>query len=150
MADAEVRLRQPESADIDIFFQQQDPEATARANVVALSRTRFTAHWCDKILGDDTVNTRTVCADGQVAGYVVAWWQDGRRCVGYWFGRAFWGRGVGTRALDQFLALERTRPLFADTDISNTASQRLLERCGFHLVETHRNRSAHYVVLKLD
>src|SRR4051812_23432521 len=39
-----------------------------------------------------------VTVDGRPAGNIVAWWQDGQRYVGYWFGREFWGRGVGTRA----------------------------------------------------
>jgi RimJ/RimL family protein N-acetyltransferase len=80
----------------------------------------------------------------------VAWWKDDRRCVGYWLGRDFWGRGLGTQALAPFLALETTRPLFADTDISNYASQRLLQRCGFRLIETHATSTVEYVVSVLE
>ncbi|WP_308250938.1 GNAT family N-acetyltransferase [Nonomuraea rhizosphaerae] len=50
-----------------------------------------------------------------------------RRFLGYWLGRAFWGRGVGTRALGLFLELEKTRPLYADPFEGNTASVRLLD-----------------------
>jgi RimJ/RimL family protein N-acetyltransferase len=140
-----------ERPDIDIFFtQQQDPEANRRANSTAQSQNDFVAHWRDKILADDAVHARTVCADKQVAGYVVAWWKESRRCVGYWVGREFWGRGVGTQALSQFLVLEPTRPLFADTDINNAASQRLLERCGFRLIETHSTPSVQYQLFMLE
>jgi RimJ/RimL family protein N-acetyltransferase len=146
----DVHLRPAEPADVDTFFdQQQDPEANRRANSTALSRADFLAHWRDRILGDDSVHARTICADGQVAGYVVAWWQDDRRSVGYWLGRSYWGRGLGTRALREFLLLEPTRPLYADTDVGNTASRRLLERCGFRVVETRRMESVEYVVLVL-
>jgi RimJ/RimL family protein N-acetyltransferase len=145
-----VRLRPVERPDVDIFFtQQQDPEANRRANSTAQSQNDFIAHWRDRILGDDTVHARTVCADEQVAGYVVAWWKGRRRCVGYWVGREFWGRGVGTQALRQFLDLEPIRPLFADTDINNAASQRLLERCGFRLIEAHSTPSVQYQVFML-
>jgi RimJ/RimL family protein N-acetyltransferase len=91
-----------------------------------------------------------VTVDGKTAGNVVAWWQDGRRSVGYWFGREFWGRGAGTRALTQFLELEQTRPLYADTDVGNTASIRLLERCGFRRVETIKTPEVEYVLLRLE
>lgn len=130
--------------------EDQDPVANRRANSTAQSQNDFIAHWRDKILGDDTVHAQTVCVDGEVAGYVVAWWKDNRRCVGYWLGGNFWGRGVGTQALYQFLVRESTRPLFADTDISNVASQRLLERCGLRLVEDHSTASVHYLVFKLE
>lgn len=146
-----VRLRPVERSDVDIFFtQQQDSEAIRRANSAAQSQDDFIDHWQDKVLGDDAVRAQTVCADKRVAGYVVAWWKDSRRCVGYWIGREFWGRGVGTRALGQFLSFEPTRPLFADTDINNAASRRLLERCGFRLIETHSTPSVQYQVFMLE
>jgi len=150
-ADSGVRLRAVESADIDAFYlQQQEPEANRRANSTARARSDFVAHWRDRILGDDLVHARTICDDGRVAGYVVAWWQEDHRCMGYWLGRHFWGRGVGTQAVRQFLSLESMRPLFADTDIGNTASQRLLQRCGFRPVETRRTSSVEYVVFVLS
>jgi RimJ/RimL family protein N-acetyltransferase/lysophospholipase L1-like esterase len=150
-ATAVVRLRAVEPGDVHEFFaQQQDPEANRRAGSTALGRADFLNHWNNRILGDESVRARTVTVDGRVAGYVVAWWQDGRRNVGYWLGRPYWNRGIGTRALREFLPLEPTRPLFADTDIGNTASRRLLERCGFRLVETRRTASAEYDVLTLD
>jgi hypothetical protein len=50
------------------------------------------AHW-KKILNDKTIVTRTILADGEVAGNAVSWSQDGHREIGYWIGRSFWGRG---------------------------------------------------------
>jgi RimJ/RimL family protein N-acetyltransferase len=146
----DVHLRPAEPVDLDTFFaQQQDPEANRQAGSTPMSRDGFTTHWRDRILGDGSVHARTVIAGGEVAGYVVAWWQDDHRCVGYWLGRSFWHRGLGTTALREFLSLEPTRPLFADTDIGNTASQRLLEVCGFRLIETRKTETAQYVVFKL-
>lgn len=84
--------------------------------------------------------------DGEAAGHVVSWTaDDGRRYVGYWLGRPYWGRGVGTRALGMFLRLERVRPLYADPFHTNTASVRLLERHGFEHAgdRTARYRRAH-------
>jgi RimJ/RimL family protein N-acetyltransferase len=147
----EVLLRPVEPADVDVFFaQQQEAEAVRRANFPARTADQIAVHWRDRILGDDTVQARTVCVGDQVAGYVVAWWEDGHRYVGYWLGRDFWGRGAGTAALTRFLTLEATRPLYADTDIGNIASQRVLERCGFRRIETRRNPDAEYVIYRLD
>jgi RimJ/RimL family protein N-acetyltransferase len=55
------------------------------------------------------VFVRTVTVAGEPAGHVVSWWDRDRRFVGYWFGRPFWSRGVGTRALRLFLQHEQTR-----------------------------------------
>ena len=55
--------------------------------------------------------------------------------IGYWLGRAFWGRGFMTRAVGAFvdwLAAEHDfARLFAGTFSSNPASGRVLEKCGF-------------------
>lgn len=79
----------------------------------------------------------------------MAWWQNGHRTVGYWLGRPFWGRGVGGTAVRQFLELVDTRPLYADTDVDNLPSRRLLERCGFRLTEVGHADGVDYVVLVL-
>jgi RimJ/RimL family protein N-acetyltransferase len=130
--DEEVRLREVEERDLEVFFEHQlDPEAARLANFPSRDRERFMAHWRTRVLGDPTGLVRTVTVDGEPAGNVVAWWEQDRRFVGYWFGRRWWGRGIATRALTLFLEQERFRPLYADPAAGNTASVRLLERCGF-------------------
>jgi RimJ/RimL family protein N-acetyltransferase len=146
----EVTLRPPAPADLEILYEQQaDPVARDRANVPSRSREAFEAHWRDRVLGDPAVLVRTVCVGSEVAGYVTAWWKEGRRSVGYWLGRSFWGCGIGGTAVRQFLELERTRPLYADTDVDNVASRRLLERCGFRLTEVGHDDAGDYVELTL-
>ena len=150
MADVEVRLRPVRICDIDTFHDhEQDPEAQRRANFTARARPEFVTHWITRILGDPAVSARTVLVGTAIAGSVVSWNQDGRREVGYWLGRAFWGHGVGTRALTQYLDIELARPLHATADVGNTASIRLLERCGFHRIDTVREGDLEFVVLKL-
>jgi RimJ/RimL family protein N-acetyltransferase len=58
--------------------------------------------------------------------------------VTYWIGREQWGRGIATRALDEFLEIELTRPLHARAASDNVASIRVLEKCGFSRVGTDR------------
>jgi RimJ/RimL family protein N-acetyltransferase len=51
--------------------------------------------------------------------------------VGYWIGREFWGRGVASEALRQFVAEIEERPLYAYVAVTNVASARVLEKAGF-------------------
>jgi RimJ/RimL family protein N-acetyltransferase len=128
----EVRLRDVEEADLEVFFEQQlDPEALRRSKFPPRDREHFMRHWRTTVLGDPTVLVQTVTVDGEPAGNIVSWWEQDRRFVGYWFGCRWWGRGIGTSALTMFLERERARPLHADPFSGNSGSVRLLERCGF-------------------
>jgi RimJ/RimL family protein N-acetyltransferase len=146
----EVRLRDVVDTDLEIFFQQeQDPEAGRRANFPPREREAFMTHWATRVLGEPTAHVRTVTVDGAVAGSIVAWWDGDRRFVGYWLGRTYWGRGVGTRALALFLQRERVRPLYADPYVENTGSMRLLEKAGFRREGTVDYDGKEHVVLAL-
>ncbi|MEU8076729.1 GNAT family N-acetyltransferase [Catellatospora citrea] len=147
----DVQLRDVDDADLEVFFEQQrEEEAVRRARFPARDREHFLTHWRTKVLGNPTGHALTVTVDGQVAGNIVAWWQDGRRFVGYWFGQRFWGRGIGTAAVRQFLQREQNRPLHADVFAGNTASVRLLERCGFQRVGVEHDGDLEFVALRLD
>ena len=55
--------------------------------------------------------------------------------VGYWIGKAYWGRGIASAALRLFLDdVERHRPLLATVVEHNAGSRRVLEKAGFQLV----------------
>ncbi|MEV4434384.1 GNAT family protein [Streptomyces sp. NPDC049555] len=145
-----VRLRDVEPADLEVFFaQEHDPEAGRRSKFPPREREAFMAHWTTRVLGDPTVFVQAVTVDGELAGNLVAWWDHDRRFIGYWLGRQYWGRGVGTRALALFLERERTRPLHADPAIGNTASVRLLEKHGFRRAGTVRYGEHEHVLLVL-
>jgi RimJ/RimL family protein N-acetyltransferase len=90
------------------------------------------AHW-GRVLKEETALKKTILFDGEVAGNIVSFVNSGEREVGYWIGRGFWGRGVATRALAEFLRLEERRPLHARVVRHNTASIRVLEKCGFRV-----------------
>ena len=100
-------------------------------------RDEFMAHWTTNVLGSPTAVVRTIEVEGKIAGNVVSFDSPatGKREVGYWIGREFWGRGVATAALRRFLEVERTRPLYAGVATHNVASIRVLEKCGFTIVE---------------
>jgi RimJ/RimL family protein N-acetyltransferase len=126
-----VRLRDVAEADLPLFFEhQRDPEATQMAAFPARDRAAFMAHWT-RILADATLAKQTILVDGQVAGNIGSWEQDGEREVGYWLGREYWGQGVATQALAAFLAQITSRPLYAHVVKHNIGSRRVLEKCGF-------------------
>jgi hypothetical protein len=56
----------------------------------------FTTHWRERILADEANYAWTIAADGEVAGHMLCFERDGKREVGYWLGRAYWGRGIAT------------------------------------------------------
>jgi RimJ/RimL family protein N-acetyltransferase len=127
----EVRLRDVTADDLPTFFEQQsNPEANRMANFPARDREAFAAHW-EKILADESVTKKTVVFDGHVAGNIVSWQQSGQPLVGYWIGKNYWGKGIATRALSEFLGEVAARPLYARVAKHNVASIRVLENCGF-------------------
>jgi RimJ/RimL family protein N-acetyltransferase len=136
-------LREVAEADLDVFYEHQlDPEATAMALFPSRDRESFDAHW-RRLLADDSLVTRTIIDEGAVAGNVGCWEQDGRRLVGYWLGREFWGRGLATAALSELVVELDERPLHAWVATSNVASIRVLEKCGFVEVERRAEHGEH-------
>ena len=130
-----IVLRDVTEDDLPIFFEdQRDREGARMAAFTSRDREAFTVHWT-RLLGDETVITKTIVFDGEVAGNVVRFEYAGRREVGYWIGRRSWGRGVATAALSAFLAHDTTRPIYAGVAKHNTASIRVLEKCGFTVAD---------------
>ena len=124
-------LRDVVRTDLPIFFEHQaDPEATAMADFPARVRKAFDAHW-ERLLADPSLTKKTIVFEGQVAGNIGSWAQDGRQLVGYWIGKEFWGKGLATQALRELIDELDTRPLHAYVAKTNIASIRVLEKCGF-------------------
>jgi RimJ/RimL family protein N-acetyltransferase len=127
----DVSLRDVTEGDLPILFEQQrDPEANRMAAFPARDREAFTAHWT-KILDDLTVTKKAILFNGKVAGNIVSFEQSGTRKVGYWIGKNFWGKGIATKALSDFLVHVKVRPLYAHVAKHNVGSIRVLEKCGF-------------------
>jgi len=129
-------LREVVESDLDAFFEhQQEPEANEMAIFPARDRETFYAHWRRNLANESAIH-RTIVHDGEVAGNIVSWEQDGKRLIGYWIGRDFWGKGVATRALAEFVAEVPQRPLHAWVAATNVGSIRVLEKCGFVMVDS--------------
>jgi RimJ/RimL family protein N-acetyltransferase len=124
-------LRDVIEEDLPVFFEhQRDPEAVEMAAFPARERDQFFEHW-HRIMGDDELVAKTIVSDGEVAGNIGSWERDGMRFVGYWLGREYWGRGLATQALAEFVEELAVRPLYAEVATTNVGSVRVLEKCGF-------------------
>lgn len=129
-----ILLRLVTESDLPTLYEQQlDPEATAMAAFPSRDEEAFYAH-SKKIMADEAVIFRAIIYDGQVAGSIGSWEMEGKREVGYWIGREFWGKGIATQALTQYLEVEKARPLFAYVVKHNVGSKRVLEKNGFKVI----------------
>ncbi|HNT26012.1 MAG TPA: GNAT family N-acetyltransferase [Anaerolineales bacterium] len=154
-----VRLRKVQKADLPTFFiQQMDPEAVYMAAFTAKDPSdwaAFQAHWA-KIMADKGITIRTILLDGKVAGNILshAWFGDLE--VSYWLGKDHWDQGVATCALQAFLKIVKTRPLYGRVAKDNFGSKRVLEKNGFKIVgeglgfANGRGTEVEEWVLKLD
>ncbi|MDQ1614253.1 MAG: hypothetical protein QOJ60_192 [Actinomycetota bacterium] len=154
--DQRVSIRPKEAADLDVLFEfQREPEGAAMAAFPSRDRDAYFAHHA-KISSDPANYLRTIVVDGEVAGDIGSWQQEDKRLVGYWVGRAYWGRGVATAAVRLFLDEVTERPLFGFVAVHNVGSIRVLEKCGFHRLEPKEGESpvgddgVEEVVLVLD
>jgi RimJ/RimL family protein N-acetyltransferase len=131
----DVLLRDVAEGDLPVFFEhQRDPEASRMAAFPPRDWDAFKAHWV-KILDDESITKKTILFEGRVAGNVVSFENSGEREVGYWIGREYWGKGLATEALSQFLGhMEVRRPLHAGVAKHNVASIRVLQKCGFTVI----------------
>ena len=126
-----VTVRDVVEGDLQTFYlHQSDPLSIEMAQVAPRDETAYLARWT-RLLADETVATKTIVVDGAVAGHVMSFDRNGMRELGYWLGREFWGQGIAGAAVQQYLAIEPQRPLFAIVAERNVASRRVLSRCGF-------------------
>lgn len=135
----QLLLREVVEDDLPVFFTQQlEAEANWLAAFTAkdpTDRAAFTAHW-RRIMADPAIVIRTAVQAEQVVGYVLSYEEDGRPEVSYWLGKAYWGHGYATSALDAFLAqVNQKRLIYARVAKDNLPSRRVLEKCGFVVIE---------------
>jgi RimJ/RimL family protein N-acetyltransferase len=134
-------LREVRDEDLAVLFEQwADPVAAHMAGFTApdhMDRDAFERRW-SRLRADETVITRVIVVDDEVAGTIGSWGDPDEREVTYWIGRSFWGKGIATAALNAFLNVDQTRPLHARVAYDNVASHRVLEKCGFRVIATER------------
>ena len=137
----DVALQDVTEGDLPTFFEQQlDPVANHMAAFTTkdpADRDAFLAHWT-KILADNSMTKKTIVFSGVVAGHIASFERFGKREVTYWVGKSFWGKGLATRALSEFLRCVKGRPLYARAAKDNVASLRVLDKNGFRICGADR------------
>lgn len=130
----DIQLRPTTIPDLEILFLfQLDEEACFLAAFTPRNPADKAAYLekYTKLLDNPTVNNRTIIAGNIVVGSIAKFEIEGKAEITYWIDRKFWGRGIVTRALKEFLSIETVRPIFGRVAFDNVGSQKVLEKCGF-------------------
>jgi len=137
----QIVLRRTEIADLESLFTfQLDREANHLAAFTSKDPTDKTAYLqkYTKLLNDPTINNQTIIVDNIIAGSVAKFELEGQAEVTYWVDKQFWGKGLATQALKEFLKNEKTRPIFGRGAFDNFGSQKVLEKCSFVKIGTDK------------
>ena len=129
-----IKLTETEKDDLNAFFEfQLDKEANYLAAFTSKDPNdkiayieKYTKH-----LNDPTINNQTIKFNDVIVGSVAKFVMQNEAEITYWIDRKFWGQGIATTALNEFLKIEQTRPIYGRVAFDNYGSQKVLEKCGF-------------------
>jgi RimJ/RimL family protein N-acetyltransferase len=136
-----IKLRKTISADLEqLFLFQLDEEACYQAAFMSKDHADKTAYLekYNRILNDPDKNTQTIMVGETIVGSVSKFVMEGDAEITYWIDKKYWGQGIATKALIEFLKTETARPIFGRVAFDNLGSQRVLEKCGFVKIGTDR------------
>ena len=130
----DLTLRRSVAADLELFFTfQLDPDANHLAAFTAadpFDKAAYISKYA-KFLDDPTINMQTILVGNSIVGSIAKFVMGGQAGITYWIDKKYWGKGVASKALQQFLQTETTRPIFGHVAFDNLGSQRVLEKAGF-------------------
>jgi ribosomal-protein-alanine N-acetyltransferase len=136
-----ITLTKTKEEDLFFFFEfQLDEEANYLAAFTAKDRTDKAAYIAKytPFLTNPTINNRTIKVNGEIVGSIAKFIMEGTAELTYWIDRKFWGQGIATAALTDFLKTEPNRPIYGRTAFDNYGSQKVLEKCGFVKIGTDK------------
>lgn len=130
-----LRTFTPEDAD-RIALLVNDPMVSRWTAKIPYPYTRQHAlDWIANRQGWSDRNPQAVVVDGEIVACVSWWFTEKKEVeVGYWVGRPYWGKGIGSRALALLLAMAdfpKEETVVAKVLAGNTASERVLLKNGF-------------------
>ena len=134
MQNNKVLLRQAVRSDLDHFFQfQLDKEGIYLAAFTPKDPANKEAYIekFTKLLKDPAINLQAILVDDAIVGSISKFEIEGEAEITYWIDRNYWGKGIASAALDNFLKLENMRPIKGRVAFDNIGSQRVMEKCGF-------------------
>ncbi len=130
----ELILKPTTVEDLEHLFQfQLNEEAIYLAAFTPKDPTNKAAYIekYTKHLTDPTNNTQTIWLDDTIIGSIAKFIMFGDAEITYWIDRQYWGKGIASKTLQQFLDIERTRPVFGRVAFDNIGSQKVLQKAGF-------------------
>jgi ribosomal-protein-alanine N-acetyltransferase len=130
----EIQLRPTQSTDLDTLFAfQLDQEGGYLAAFMPKDYDNREAYIQKhlRFLDDLSVHGQTIWLNETIVGSIAKFILHGNAEITYWIERRFWGQGIATKALQIFLTLENSRPLYARVACDNYGSQQVLEKNGF-------------------
>lgn len=138
--DEDALVRHGNDRHVWINLRDRFPHPYAQADAEA---------WIRLATGRTPETDFAIAVDGQVVGGIgLTLHDDIERCgaeIGYWLGRAFWGRGLATAAVrgltDHAFRTHSLVRVYALAFADNAASIRVLEKAGYHY-EGRLRRSA--------
>lgn len=137
-----IELREFKSEDEELLVTYLNEVSVTRfmSAKIPMPYTKESAAWWINV-GSKIGFVKAITKDGALVGSISAMPGEFERQksaeVGFWLARPFWGQGITAQALTTF-----STTLFQTTDIvrlyasvfeGNTASTRVLEKCGFKL-----------------
>jgi RimJ/RimL family protein N-acetyltransferase len=129
-----IKLRPTKLSDLDLLFQfQLDKEGGYLAAFMPENSTDK-ANYINKhtnLLEDLTVNAQTIILDNIIVGSIAKFVMETDSEITYWIDKKFWGQGIATIALKEFLAIETSRPIYGRVAFDNFGSQKVLKKSGF-------------------
>ncbi|GAB3848594.1 GNAT family N-acetyltransferase [Hymenobacter terrigena] len=134
MKTVDITLSKTVRNDLDTLFQfQLDEEANRLAAFTQKDPSDKNAYIekYAKHLADPTINMQTIKSNGEIVGSIAKFILHGEAGITYWIDKKFWGHGIATNALREFLKIEQARPIYGGVAFDNYGSQKVLEKCGF-------------------
>lgn len=133
----EISIKKTIQPDLIIFFENQtDEEANYMAAFTPKNpndKEAYLSKW-KRLMKDDSINMHSIVLGTQVIGCVVKYVMEGDAEITYAIGKAYWGRGITTKAVKQFLDIEKNRPIYGRVAYDNFGSQKILEKVGFERI----------------
>lgn len=108
------------------------------------------------IVDNPKIKMQTIRLENRIVGSVVHFDIMNETNVSYWIDQEFWGKGIATEALNEFIKGSDKRPLFGRVAYDNFGSQKVLEKCGFKVIGKEkgfanaRKKEIEEFVYKLD
>lgn len=129
-----MHLRPAINSDLEILYQHQaDVEATHMAAFTSedpYDKEAYLKKW-NRLLNDETINLQVIIVADEIIGCVGKYIMDGKAEITYAIDKSHWGQGWATKAVIEFLRIEKSRPLHAHVAFDNLGSQKVLEKAEF-------------------